>query len=171
MSIIYRFVNGCSAGQFSVVNSLGNIIENITLPIYSNNGCLEGTEEKKIAHEAFQDYETTEEIEGWKLYWTCSFEDYFQVEYMEAMERILNFRKQGYNLRFRPRADVHREFDVIFEEPKVYEDGILYGGIYAKGNKGMVLKLKSKHMETDLQYVNRNNIPIWTDGLVILNYT
>lgn len=159
-----KFLNGYSYPTFKIyLISNGELIDTISLSLTNSSGLTESYEIIKKFHELFNN--TIEErIKGLRFRWSLPYDEYTSLENGTKIDQIVKYfcaknstSEHLYRIVLIPRNDLPtRNYEVLLEDG--FEFGIMKGGIKAKGNKKPILKMMSKYLIPDLQWVDTGKI-------------
>lgn len=162
-----QYVNGSSFPIFYIKDDNNNVIETIELPLCNADGLIERFETMFIEHE-LQNYSTVKKFLGHHIYFNLSYSEFHNLDTTLKIGKLMNYILENYRLVIQPRADIpSRSFSCIYSGNR-FELGLLKGGIRAGGNRGINLEFRTKNIQSQIQFVNPNDICIPIEDMIIL---
>lgn len=155
-----NFINGCGKPTIKVIDG-ELLIETIELPMPDKNGLIEDPT-PQITETEFYNGEIDIDTEGYRITWEISYAAKTTKPTSLAIYRLLQYQKQKKKLILIPRSDSSRRGFVVLLVNTNLPFGILKGGTEARGNKGMVLRFKTKFLEPDIKWIDPNDNFSWT---------
>lgn len=153
----YQYVNGYSNPKFKILNG-NQEVETISLDYCGVNGLVESNEFIYVNHNLI-DYSTLQTIKGLHIHFTLDYVDYSDLNNTLSIQNIINYAIAGFRVFLYPRAETYRNFEVILELDSV-DIGIMKGGEKSIGNKLLQLKFRTKYLQSNLAWINPNNISL-----------
>ena len=162
-----QYVNGSSFPIFYVKDSGNNTTDTIALPLCGADGLTERFETVFIEHE-LQNYSSVKKFLGHHVYFNLSYSDYSNLDTTLKIGKLMNYILNNNRLVIQPRAEIlSRSFSVIFTGNE-FELGILKGGVRAGGNRGINLQFRTTKIQSQITFVNPNDLTIPIDDFIIL---
>lgn len=152
-----QYINGYMYPVFNIYTASGTFLEAVTLDLCGTEGLKEYYNFEMILNKQ-DNLEEYTKVKGIKLEFELNYNEYANATLMSNIEKIIDAILNNHKIYIYPRADyLWRVYEVIYTGD-IIELGILKGGEYARGMKGVVLKFRTKNKITKLNWINPNNI-------------
>ena len=161
MALLY--VDGSGQSRIDVLNG-SDLIESITLPLCNQNGLTVQQEKQSLEHpvisSSLNNYneEILYKVLGWRITFTLDYTQLIQKNDFLNIKRALDYEKQGYSIYLTPRIDINsKRYKVYFSGSNITYN-IVMGGIYATGNKNVVLEYKTVGLQPYFDIQDPDNV-------------
>lgn len=154
-----NYINGYGYPVFKIYNSSNTLLATYSFPYTNEGGCLE---ENIPRYKTAVNINNTKYsvIKGWHKKWTLHYDNFIKLtDSLNLAELLKYFASESYQRIFYPRNDNYLyKFDVNCTNAS-FLLGILKGGLYAPGNKGIIIELETRTELTELGWMNPTLTP------------
>lgn len=151
----YEFVNGYQYPKFEIYDSNNNFVDTFTLHCPNESGMVEEYETKGIVHDLLS-YERYTNWKGYHIYFTINYDEWTKLENTLLIKNLMNYIIGNYKIFLYPRSDNrYLKWEVVYMGD-TFSLGILKGGLKADGNYGIVLKFRTKYIQTNIKWMRYN---------------
>lgn len=160
-----KFVNGSSTPKFTIKNN-DTIINTIILDLTDENGLVEEYEFYSIKHQLLN-YSNIHKTNGFHINFSLPYSSYSAKENLLKIKLIINYFIQGtYQVYLTPRSDFNMNTYEVVMNMDTMQMGLLKGGQYAVGNRLVELGLKTKYIQTTMNWFDLDDLYITIDDFV-----
>lgn len=146
-------ITGHGQPRFAIRDSLGYLVEIITLPQTNENGFIETYEERFIEHE-FLNYNYERKLIGVHINFTFNYDTFISMQTGIKIGKLLRYGLNNYRIFLTPRIDIPSRYYEVIGQNNSLELKVLRGGIYSNGNKGVILKYKTRFLQHSYNWLD-----------------